>query len=235
VARRIPEDRFHELIQAATAVFLEKGYQRTQMSDVADRLGVAKGTVYLYVESKEALFEAVLENADAADRLATPAKLPIATPRPGSTLRKLRSRLEAGGSLAALAAALGRRRVTDARGELEAIVRELYAMLSSHRIGIKLLDRCAADYPELASLWFGASGRMGLLALLERYLADRARRGVLRPQRDVSISARMVLETTVYWAVHRHWDASRQAFEESAVEASTVDFVAHALLGEESP
>ena len=61
--RRVPEHRIKDLFAAATAVFIEQGYRRTQMSDVARRLGVAKGTLYLYVESKEALFDAVLRNA----------------------------------------------------------------------------------------------------------------------------------------------------------------------------
>ena len=38
-----PPDRLHELVEAATAVFREQGYHRTQMADAADRLGVAKG------------------------------------------------------------------------------------------------------------------------------------------------------------------------------------------------
>jgi AcrR family transcriptional regulator len=38
------------------------------MADVAEALGVAKGTLYLCVESKEALFDAVLRYADGRDR-----------------------------------------------------------------------------------------------------------------------------------------------------------------------
>ena len=66
MARSIPKDRFQDLLEAATAVFLEQGYRRTQMADVAARMGVAKGTLYLYVESKDALFDAVLRHADAS-------------------------------------------------------------------------------------------------------------------------------------------------------------------------
>ena len=62
--RRIPPDRFQEMIAAATGVFIAQGYRRTQMVDVAQAMGVAKGTVYLYVESKEALFDAVVRYAD---------------------------------------------------------------------------------------------------------------------------------------------------------------------------
>jgi AcrR family transcriptional regulator len=53
--RRAPENRFGDLVQAAVQVFIAQGYRLTQMSDVAAAMGVAKGTVYLYVKSKEAL------------------------------------------------------------------------------------------------------------------------------------------------------------------------------------
>src|SRR5262245_2641374 len=118
------------------------------MSDVSERLGVAKGTVYLYVESKEALFDAVLEHADAPERLELPSELPLPTPAAGAALRKVRQRIAESGALPALAEALERRRVTDVGAELAAILRELYFMLSQHRVAIKLVDRCAADYPE---------------------------------------------------------------------------------------
>ena len=43
MSRTIPKDRFHKLIEASTAVFLDQGYRRTQIADVAARMGVAKG------------------------------------------------------------------------------------------------------------------------------------------------------------------------------------------------
>ena len=66
MARQIPDDRLAQLLEAATGVFIEQGYRRTQMADVAAALGVAKGTLYLYVESKEALFDLVCRYADHA-------------------------------------------------------------------------------------------------------------------------------------------------------------------------
>ena len=64
MARAIPENRLKELLACATSVFIAQGYRRTQIADVARALGVAKGTVYLYVESKQALFAAALRYAD---------------------------------------------------------------------------------------------------------------------------------------------------------------------------
>lgn len=233
MARAIPPDRFHDLVEAATAVFLEQGYRRTQMADVAARMGVAKGTLYLYVESKDALFDAVLRHADSAERIALPAELPAPTPPPGETLEMVRKRVAREASLPLLSAALERQRVADVRGELEGIVRELHALLYRHRVGIKLLDRCARDHPELAGVWYG-TGREGALALLERYLADRIRRRRLLPVDDPAVTARIVLETVVFWAVHRHWDPSPQAIEERPAEDAVVQFVLRALCKEPS-
>jgi len=231
MARRIPDDRLVQLVETATSVFIEQGYHRTQMADVAHALGVAKGTVYLYVESKEALFDLVIRYADdpaAAKDLA----LPIATPRPGATLRYVRNELERHERLPRLAEALARRRITDVAGELEQIVHELFQTLARNRRRIKLIDRSARDYPELAALWFqGARG--GFLALLEHYIRERTARGSMRSLPDVAAGARLILETTVFWAVHRHWDAHPQAVSEATAEATVVHFVVAALTKEE--
>src|SRR5215472_8507785 len=85
MARAIPPDRFQQLVDCATQVFIEQGYARTQMADVAEAMGIAKGTLYLYVESKEALFDLVVRSADTTHLLATPSKLPLSTPRSGAT------------------------------------------------------------------------------------------------------------------------------------------------------
>ncbi|HZR83656.1 MAG TPA: helix-turn-helix domain-containing protein [Candidatus Binatia bacterium] len=232
MARRSPEDRPEKLVAAATRVFIEQGYRRTQVADVAAALGVAKGTIYLAVESKEALFDLALRYADAPTPFANPPKLPVPTPRAGATLRFVREKLASNRVPPTLAAA-ARRRPRDVAAELEQIVCELYDVLAANRWGIKLIDRCAPDYPELASLWFvGARG--GLMDLLSDYLADRIRGRRLRPVPDARVAARLIIETTVYWAVHRHWDAHPQTVDEGVARASVVRFVVGALAPEKA-
>lgn len=58
--RRRKEARPAELTAAALDVFVEKGYAATLLEDVAVQAGVSKGTLYLYFDSKEALFKAVV-------------------------------------------------------------------------------------------------------------------------------------------------------------------------------
>lgn len=60
--QRRKEARPAELIAAALDLFVERGFAATRLDDVAARAGVTKGTLYLYFDSKEALFKAVVEN-----------------------------------------------------------------------------------------------------------------------------------------------------------------------------
>lgn len=59
--KRRKEARPPELAAAALSLFVEKGFAATRLEDVARRAGVSKGTLYLYFDSKEALFKRVIE------------------------------------------------------------------------------------------------------------------------------------------------------------------------------
>ena len=59
--KRRKEARPSELTAAALALFVEKGFAATPLEDVAAHAGVSKGTLYLYFDSKEALFEAAIQ------------------------------------------------------------------------------------------------------------------------------------------------------------------------------
>lgn len=48
------------IVEAATAVFLEKGYDGTSMDDVATKAAVSKPTVYKYFSDKEQLFAEIV-------------------------------------------------------------------------------------------------------------------------------------------------------------------------------
>jgi AcrR family transcriptional regulator len=231
VARPVPDDRAEQLVDAALAVFIEEGYARAQMASVASRLGVAKGTVYLYVESKEALLDLAVRYADVPRPFALRPELPARTPKPGDTVGYVRERLARQQVPPLLASGLARERVRDVRVELEGIVREIYDLLAANRQGIKLLDRSARDHPELASLWFDGA-RRGLVSLVSDYVADRMRRKLLRPLPDATVAARMLIENVAFWSVHRHWDPHPQKVDDALARETVVRFVLSALLSD---
>jgi len=60
------EEAKSRILEAANKVFAEKGYHEATMDDIAKRLGVSKGAIYLYFASKEDLFEAMCKTAPQA-------------------------------------------------------------------------------------------------------------------------------------------------------------------------
>ena len=56
------EARRLALVDAALAVFSRVGYAAAKIDDVAEEAGVSKGTVYLYFDSKEQLFEGMVKS-----------------------------------------------------------------------------------------------------------------------------------------------------------------------------
>jgi AcrR family transcriptional regulator len=235
VVRTIPEGRFAQLIEVATKTFVARGYRLTQMSDIAEALGVAKGTLYGYVESKEALFDAAVRFADGQGSLPEPGALPLPTPAAGSTVQFIQRRLMEEASQLELVAVLSRPKDTRAPAdEFESIVRDLYRRVSRNRHALKLVDRCAVDHPELAAVWF-EQGRYGQVALLATYLQKRIAEGRLRAVPNVQLAARMVLETVALWAIHMPWDAAPRAFAADEVENAVVDLLVHAHVPEREP
>src|SRR3954469_2599037 len=60
--RRRKEARPAEILAAALDCFAERGFAATRMDDVAARAGVTKGTVYLYFQTKQEMFEALVRS-----------------------------------------------------------------------------------------------------------------------------------------------------------------------------
>ena len=60
--RTLTEQKKNEILDAASSVFLEQGYERASMDSVAKKAGCSKATLYNYFASKESLFEAVVRS-----------------------------------------------------------------------------------------------------------------------------------------------------------------------------
>lgn len=57
--------RDREVLEAAINLFWEKGYAATSVQDVADALGMLKGSLYYYIASKEDLLKKIFEDSHA--------------------------------------------------------------------------------------------------------------------------------------------------------------------------
>jgi AcrR family transcriptional regulator len=223
-------DRLPELVDAATAVFADKGYKATQMADVAAAMGVAPGSLYNYVEGKEGLFALCL---DSMMREGTPPldlTLPLATPPLEVTLRRLDERAKALLELPALDNALGGRRPPGgSREELAAVVAELYDLIGRTREALDMIERSARDLPELASLVY-RQWRRPLLRRIRAYLQSRVDSGQFRRFDDLRVAAVFVLETVAWSASRRFHDPDGRRLDEASTRSTIIDLIVGAFM-----
>jgi CheY-like chemotaxis protein/AcrR family transcriptional regulator len=96
--RRTQTSRKREIIAAAKRVFAEKGYEATSVEDVADRVGLLKGSLYHHIASKEEMLVTIVEEFLAASA----ATLRHASTTAGDARHKLQTFLLARRALHAL-------------------------------------------------------------------------------------------------------------------------------------
>ena len=62
MAPQIAEDsaKRRQIVQGARSIFLAQGFDAASMNDIAKAAGVSKGTLYVYFDNKEQLFEAIV-------------------------------------------------------------------------------------------------------------------------------------------------------------------------------
>ena len=65
-----PKPRKEEILDVATRLFAERGYEGTSMNDVAERVGMRKASLFYHFATKDALYEAVLDRLVASLQVA---------------------------------------------------------------------------------------------------------------------------------------------------------------------
>jgi AcrR family transcriptional regulator len=68
---RLNDEKMRQILDGARRVFLADGFDGASMNDIARVAGVSKGTLYVYFQSKQVLFEALIreEHRRTAERL----------------------------------------------------------------------------------------------------------------------------------------------------------------------
>jgi AcrR family transcriptional regulator len=229
VPRKPTGDRLSEIARAATEEFGRLGYRGTKTADVASRAGISTGSLFTYVESKEALFHLVFLHWFEMPSERIPS-LPVATPSPGETLGVIERGLREV-QMPRIRAALGEDEPADVAEELREIVEERYALLEHYWPLIAVIERCAVEMPELEAAWFSLA-RAGSFEDLGRYLDRRMAQDQLRSMPDAEVAARVVTESLSWFAWHRREGRDSTLYDDDAVRRTVVEFICAALIPE---
>ncbi len=197
------------------------------MQDVAQAAGVSPGLLYTYAAGKEALFSLVIQREGGVDvdALALPVPNPDTQDLEAVVERVLRAAMKAPSLQVAERTPLP----TDARAELGAIVAELYDRISHTRRLLRLVERTALDWPELADHFYNR-GRRPFVQRLGRYIARRTRSGDFRSVPDPEVAARFVLESASWFANHRYGDHDGATIDDDIARTTVIELVTNSLV-----
>lgn len=232
MARPKSEDFLERLLRAAMHVFARKGLVRARMSDVAEQMGVAHGSLYNYVESKEALFYLLVDQGVRDEPAKLPDELPVRTPSRKKLLKRVEEQIENTFALPRLDAALKKHQPDDPRAELEGIISELYLRMHKTREPATVLERSAIDQPDLFALFF-VQTRRRLLERLTAYLRRRIERGYFQSVIDPTTAARFLLEAVAFFARHRYGDPDLQPGDDELVRETIVQLLVRSFTGDQ--
>ena len=204
-----------EIAEAALDHISRHGFKQTQMSDIAKAIGTSAGTLYLYVENKEALL------ALASTFLLDPAELE-ASPIPFKAVS--RDELAELFSEKALELATWpklERAIADKTSDpsqFKEVGYEMFDLLSTNRRAIWFLDRLAFELPEFAPVQLN-SVRGRTLGLLTDLLEATGKSSI--PPHGLAVIARAAIETLAWSAMHRH----REGLDAQPMDKLSKEFI----------
>lgn len=85
--QEIREEMRNTILQKSLLYFARNGFSGTKISDLSKNIGIGQGTIYVYFESKEELFQEILKIADSNELIK---KMKLLVAMPISAKKKLR-------------------------------------------------------------------------------------------------------------------------------------------------
>ncbi|MBL4863291.1 MAG: helix-turn-helix transcriptional regulator [Rhodobiaceae bacterium] len=174
------------------------GLKQTQMSDIAKAIGISVGTLYLYVENKEALLalaSAILLNSSELEAAPLPFKA-VSRDELVKLFIQAAKKLQKWPTLER--SVKGKSSGTK---NFKTIGYEMFDVMSENRRAIWFLDRLAYELPEFASVQL-SSVRGRTVKLLTNLLVGTGLSSI-NPD-GLSIMARAAIESLAWSAMHRH-------------------------------
>ena len=60
ITKKQKQEKLNAIVESAISVFVSLGYEKTTFKDIADKMGIARSTIYLYFKDKFELLKACL-------------------------------------------------------------------------------------------------------------------------------------------------------------------------------
>lgn len=192
--------RMRDIADAATRLFLQQGYAKTQMAHIARAVGVSVGTMYLDFAGKREILHYILKctvDPSFAERT-------LERPVTDELFDGLEDELVACFEREERAFAA---HLDDVTYGLEELAGDAFDLLSRYAVGCLFIEKNQFSFEELAQRY--VTYRRSFLDTMVRYLRVFAERGTVRPLEHPELTAVLMVELLSWWAM----DVRYTAFE----------------------
>lgn len=228
--RVTPENRIPDIVRAAFVVFVDRGYRKTKMENIADEAGVSKGTLYYYFVSKAHLFLYLLENGVIEPGDDIPSTEDSAGVSEWDILEKMGGRLRSIAKMEGIKPLLEdvEKGTVDLEEDLVKIIGEMWDVLEKNRILIGLLEQSHTDFPDLTHLLnIRVIGRM--MRMFEDYLKLSIELKAARPLSSIHLFSRMLIETLSWFGWKRYRERGEDVVSRDDIVNELASFFARGL------
>lgn len=187
-------ERIKAIADAATCLFLQQGYSKTQISHIAKAVGVSVGTIYLDFTGKKEIMHFILKCTLEPDFINRDFDRPITDDLFAGLENDIVAMFEKTGNDFA-------RHLTDRAEDytLEALVSDAFDMLSQYAVGCLFIEKNQFDFKFLAEHY--KQYRKKFLETMTQYMAAFIERGIVRPLEHLELSTTLIIEILSWWAM----------------------------------
>lgn len=186
--------RIKEIAEAATRLFLQQGYAKTQISHIAKAAGVSVGTIYLDFAGKKEIMHFILKCTIDPSFIDRDFDRPIKD--------DLFTGLE--NDIIALFEKLGKDFSSHlehdmAHYDFETLISDAFDILSQYAVGCLFIEKNQFDFKNLAQSY--VAYRRQFFDTMTGYIRTFIQQGTVRPMEHLELSTTLIIEILSWWAM----------------------------------
>lgn len=186
--------RIHEIAGAATRLFLQQGYAKTQISHIAKAVGVSVGTIYLDFAGKKEIMHYILKctiDPTFADRKL---ERPITDDQFVGLEQEIIQLFETSGEKFSAHLRNGL-----AGYDFESLLSDAFDLLAQYAAGCLFIEKNQFEFKRLAKHYIAY--RKQFFEYLTEYVRAFIEQGSVRPLEHLELSTTLMIETLSWWAM----------------------------------
>lgn len=192
------DDRIKEIADAATMLFIQQGYTKTQISHIAKAVGVSVGTIYLSFAGKKEILHYILKCTIDPEYGEQEFERPIKDTQFEGIEVEIVDMLQK----------INRDFASHLENEakdytLEEMISDAFDILYRYSAGCLFIEKNSFDFPDLAQHY--RECRSDFLAAMKQYFEIFVKKGIVREPENLDLSITLIIEILSWWAMDRRF------------------------------